>query len=163
MPRRSWKETRSPAGRNSATSVPWAVTTEMKSESAVESPVGFLNRLGGLCPARRGAVGHRALPLGVYARTHPSEVSFVASADGQHDELRRVVRMLFDDKFLERLELRSGGFENDQHFGARLNLALPPIVRFDSGNQVRAGDEAGFEGRVCKQARSRRIRGGDEN
>ena len=103
-----------------------------------------------------------ALLLGINARADPIEVALVARGDGQHDELRRVVRMFGNDEFLERLEFRLGGFENDQHLGARLNLVLPPIVRFDSGNLVRAGDETGFEGRCCQTAARLDVWRGDE-
>src|SRR2546423_8053853 len=83
-------------------------------------------------------------PLDVLAQ--PVEVAFVARGDRQGDELGRVVGMLFDNELLQRLEFYLGGFENDQYLCARLDLSLPPVVRFYFGNEVGAGDEAGAHG-----------------
>ena len=71
--------------------------------------------------------------------------------------------MFGNDEFLERFEIRLGGFENDQHLRARLHFALPPIVRFDSGNQVRTGDEAGFEGGFRKNAGGYQLGSSDQH
>ena len=48
-----------------------------------------------------------ALLLGINARADPIEVALVARGDGQHDELRRVVRMFGNDEFLDRFGLVS--------------------------------------------------------
>src|SRR6266566_8797019 len=74
--------------------------------------------------------------------THPIEVAFVALDDGQHEELRRVVRMVGNDELLQRLELRFCRFENDQYLIGRLDFSLPPVVRFDLKNPIGTGDEA---------------------
>ena len=75
-----------------------------------------------------------------HTSTYPIEVAFVARDDGQHEELRRVVRMIGNDELLQRLEIRLRRFENDQYLGARLQIALPPVVRLDFVNQIGAGD-----------------------
>src|SRR6266487_1494682 len=82
--------------------------------------------------------------------THPIEVAFVALDDGQYEELRRVVRMVGNDEFLQRLELCFRRFENDQYLGARLEFALPPVVRLDFWNQIGAGDQTGAQSGFCQ-------------
>ena len=70
--------------------------------------------------------------------------------------------MLLDDEFLQRFELRLRRFEDDQHFRARLQVALPPVVRFDFGNQIGAGDEMRFKSRFGKRATCFYVRGSYE-
>src|SRR5438132_4132877 len=106
---------------------------------------------------------HRVLPLGIHARAHPIEVTLVARDDGQHDEFRRVVRVFGNDEFLERLEFRLRRLENDQHLRARFHFSLPPIVRFDFGNQIGAGDEAGFQGGFRKDAGGYQLGSSDQH
>jgi hypothetical protein len=49
--------------------------------------------------------------------------------------------MLGENELLERTQLRAGGLEQEQRFDARFLLSLPPIVRFQTRDQVRAGDQ----------------------
>src|SRR5437867_6758868 len=84
------------------------------------------------------------------ALAQPIEVALVSREDGQHEELRRVVRMIGNNELLERLELRFRGFENDQYLGARLQFALPPVVRLDLGNQIGAGGQTGAQSGFCQ-------------
>src|SRR5436190_12295238 len=84
-------------------------------------------------------------PLFRHALAQPIEVAFVALDDGQHEELRRVVRMVGNDELLQRLELRFCRFENDQYLIGRLDFSLPPVVRFDLKNPIGTGDEAGLQ------------------
>src|SRR5438093_10175515 len=91
------------------------------------------------------------------ALAEPREVAFVARGNGQHDEFRRVVGMLFDNELLQRLEFYLGRFENDQDLRARLDLFPPPVVRFYLGNQVGAGYEAGSHGGFGKTTSRRQV------
>src|SRR5439155_12043831 len=92
-----------------------------------------------------------------HTSTYPIEVAVVARDDGQHEELRRVVRMIGNNELLERLELRFRGFENDQYLGARLQFALPPVVRLDLGNQIGAGGQTGAQSGFCQNTCSVKI------
>jgi hypothetical protein len=38
-----------------------------------------------------------------------------------------------------------GGFANEEEFGGRFELAFPPIVAFDGGEDIDAGGEAAFD------------------
>src|SRR5690606_877475 len=61
---------------------------------------------------------------------------------GERDELGRFVRMMPLDQAAQWLELVAGGFDEHQDFTATLELALPPVVRLDTGQQVDAGGQS---------------------
>src|SRR5437867_11702297 len=75
-------------------------------------------------------------PSTLNALSHPLEVTPVSLRDRQHEELRRVIGMFAHDKPFERRELCLLRLEDDQHLSARLEFALPPVMRFDLGNHI---------------------------
>jgi hypothetical protein len=54
--------------------------------------------------------------------------------------------MMGEDHFLQRFQLCFCGLEQDENLRARFQFAPPPVIRFDPGDQIGAGNEAGFEG-----------------
>jgi len=71
----------------------------------------------------------------------PIQVAFTSAAHGQKNKLRGVVRVFREDQLFERGQPGRGGLQNHKHFSAGLQLPLPPIVRFNSWNQVGARDQ----------------------
>ncbi len=53
--------------------------------------------------------------------------------------------MFFQDEFLERSQAGAGGFHQHKDFAAGFDFFLPPVMGFQPGNEVGAGDEARFE------------------
>lgn len=71
--------------------------------------------------------------------------------------------MKIEDEFLQRGEVAPRGFEEDEKFAAVFERSLPPVMRFEAGNDVGAGDELGGEGGFGEGACDFAIRCGDEN
>jgi hypothetical protein len=74
------------------------------------------------------------------------EVTAVAALEGKNQELRSVVGMCFEDELFERGEESGGGLEKEENFSTGLELLLPPVMRFEGGDEVDAGGESGVEG-----------------
>ncbi len=71
--------------------------------------------------------------------------------------------MVGKDEFLERGELAPRGLEKDQKLVAAFEFSLPPVMRFEAGNNVCAGDESGGEGGFGEGACGFAVRYRDEN
>jgi hypothetical protein len=71
--------------------------------------------------------------------------------------------MFSEDQFFERGQFYPGGFEEEQGFRAGLDFSVPPIMGFDPGEEVGAGDESGPQGRFGEGARRFQVRRGDKD
>ena len=93
----------------------------------------------------------------------PGKVAPICVGDGEGDEFGCVVRVIGEDEFFEGREAGRIGFEENENFGTGFELALPPVVGFDFGEEVGAGDQASFESSTGKDARNLQIRGSNEH
>ena len=76
---------------------------------------------------------------------NPAAIAPVAAIDVEHQELRSIVGMTREDQFFEGAQQRACGLDEQQKFGAGFEVALPPVMRFESGNEIDAGGEARLE------------------
>ena len=102
-------------------------------------------------------------PALLQTRRQPIKVSFIARAHWQNDKLRRVVGMFGEDQFLQRGQLRFLRLQNQQHLRTGLNLSLPPVMRFDFWDEIRAGDQPRRQRGFGQRAGRLQIRRGDED
>lgn len=93
----------------------------------------------------------------------PVEIFFIPRAQGQNQKLRRVVRMPGENQFFQRGQLGLLRFKDQQNFRSRFNLSLPPVMRFDFRNQIRAGDQTRLQRSLGERASRFQIRRCDEN
>ena len=68
-----------------------------------------------------------------------------------------------EDELLEGRKPTVRGLAQQQHLGAGFELPLPPVVRLDFGNEVRAGDEPGAESASSEGASQLQIGRSDED
>ena len=85
-----------------------------------------------------------------------------SAAQRKDQELRRVVRVCFQDEFFQRREVRLAGLDDEQHFGRALDFPLPRVVRLDPGHEIHTRDESGGQRGASKGARGPQVRRGDE-
>lgn len=111
---------------------------------------------------RHAMVFERSLVLS-RAGQNPVEVTGCAGIEREGNDLRRIVGVEVEDEFLERGEVASRGLEQDEKLAAAFELSLPPVVRFEAGNNIRAGNEFGREGGFGEGACGFAIRCGDKN
>ena len=71
--------------------------------------------------------------------------------------------MLGEDEFFECAEVALDRFEHDEDLVALFEFALPPVVRFDGGDEIRAGDEPGFQRGASEGAGGLAVGRGDED
>ena len=71
--------------------------------------------------------------------------------------------MKIEDEFLQRGEVTSRRLEEDEKLAAAFERSPPPVVGFEAGDDVGAGDELGGEGGFGEGACDFAIRCGDEN
>jgi len=93
----------------------------------------------------------------------PVQITLIAVADIENDELGRVVRMFGEDEFFQRLDVRGSGFEQNEKLGAAFDFPLPPIMRFNFRNQIGACDQPRFQSVTSKSSRDLQTRCSDEN
>lgn len=70
---------------------------------------------------------------------HPTQVGWVAPADGQSDHFGNGIAMQAGDETLQRGQFGPCGFNDHQRFGSAVELALPVEPRPDVRNDIAAG------------------------
>lgn len=96
-------------------------------------------------------------------RFDPVQVTLIAAAEIENDELGRVVRMFGENEFFQRLDVRGSGFEQDEKLGAAFDFSLPPIMRFKFWNEIGAGHQPRFQSCASKRSRDLQTRRRDED
>ena len=71
--------------------------------------------------------------------------------------------MFGENELFERAKPPPGGLEEDEDFAVAFEFALPPVVGFEFGNEIGAGNESGAERGAGKGAGGLEIGCGDEN
>src|SRR5271166_1872072 len=83
----------------------------------------------------------------------PIQVRRVAVADGDLNALRNFIRMQPTERIAQRSEGARRSLDDKQILGRSLNLALPAIDRFDTGNDVDASCEPPLDQRMSNRSR----------
>ena len=82
---------------------------------------------------------------------------------GQDKKFGGVVGVFYDDELFQGGEPSTGGFQEEQDFGAGFNFSAPAVMGLDFGEQVGAGNEAGLEGGAGEAAGGFQVWRGDED
>lgn len=71
--------------------------------------------------------------------------------------------MFLQHQFFQGGQFGFGRLQDQQHFRALLDFALPAVMRLDFGNEIRAGDEPGCQRGFGQRAGGFQVRCRDEN
>ncbi len=58
--------------------------------------------------------------------------------------------MMLQDELLEFRERARAGLEYDKDFASVFELTFPPVMGFDAGDEIGAGDQAGLKGQLSQ-------------
>ena len=117
----------------------WRSPAERRPQEGGDGAVApkWLDQRGSLRPGlARGCASGLALSR---LLVQPSEIAATPTGDRKRDDLGDFVRMLAADECFQRRKSNLGGFENDQHLPARLDLSFPPVVGLNLRKHLRAG------------------------
>ena len=89
---------------------------------------------------------------------HPVEVTPASRVQRQNEKFRVVIGMLGENQCFQRWQSRFPSFQNQQDFRSRFNFPLPPVMRFDAGNEVCAGNQACLQCRLGQRPGGFQIR-----
>src|SRR5439155_14359251 len=93
----------------------------------------------------------------------PVQIAFVSAIHVQHDKFGRVIGMVGYNEFFQSGKTGGGRFQEHEYFRSVFNFSLPPIMRFDFLNQVRAANEPRLQGGASKCTGGLEIRRSDQN
>ena len=111
-----------------------------------------------LLPSRESV---KLLPITTHTLGQPIEIALLSSAQGQHNKLRRVIRMVGQNQTLQSRQPGACRFQKQQHFRACFQFISPPKVRFDFRNQIGARNQPRFQRGFGQLARRLQVRRGD--
>jgi hypothetical protein len=144
--------TREPSGRcnpdsGSPGDVPEAVGARPESRASMAANCLGLTPMGSVCLGASAGGGFRQCLCDL---TQPIQILFRASHDGEHDELRSVVRVIGDHQRFEFWQLLGTGLEHHPPFFPRLHNSLPAVDGLHRSRDLGAGREPRLHGQSAQ-------------